>query len=101
MTTEQVNNEAIEDGDIFDGDTGEYYFTLPEEAKMPAVLDICYEGFWYTFKIAGRRLVTAEELGVETIPLSQEEEADINTVVDTELEAHKPPANPHDKFGDL
>jgi hypothetical protein len=58
MTTETI---AREDGDVHDGDTGDYYFTLEQTAGLPATLDILHQGYWYTYKIEGRREDKPEE----------------------------------------
>lgn len=67
MTIENKDEQTIarEDGDVHDGDTGDYYFTLEKEAGLPATLDILHQGFWYTYKIEGRRADKPEEPDVE------------------------------------
>lgn len=79
MTTEKDQTViAREDGDVHDGDTGDYYFTLEKEAGLPAVLEILHQGFWYTYKIGGRRPDKEEPEELE--PPVEEEQIASNVV---------------------
>lgn len=56
MTIENTNTDVAvrENGDLYDEDTGEYYYTFPEESSLPAKLAVFKDGYWYVYKIDGR-----------------------------------------------
>jgi len=65
MTTEQ-NVVAKEEGDLHDGDTGDYITTIdPATHGLPATLQLLHDGYWYTYKIEGRKRDEEEEETIE------------------------------------
>lgn len=63
----QDKNIKIEDGDVFDEDTGNYIGTVDlslESIKgnsIPAQISIVLNGIFYTFKIDSRSVISEEE----------------------------------------
>lgn len=69
-----------EDGDMHDGDTGEYIFTLAETTGLPATLQVLYDGYWYTYKIEGRSKDTEDEGEIKKLKIDEAEvESEIST----------------------
>lgn len=67
MTTNQNSEPPViakEEGDLHDGDTGNYITTVdPTDHGLPATLQLLHDGYWYTYKIEGRK---RDEEEVET-----------------------------------
>lgn len=71
-------NSNLENGDLFDEDTGEHLATidLKSTAKMieddsqtiPASLSLFFNGFWYVYKIDSRYEEEKEETSSEIAP---------------------------------
>ncbi len=76
MTTEEEFTNK-QDGDLHDGDTGEYLFTI-ESGILPTSLDILKDGYWYHFTLAGKMEDTETETEEPTsIPDSLEPESEL------------------------
>lgn len=45
---------AVENGDLYDEDSGEYIATIPLPDELPAQLALFYRGYWYVFKPSHR-----------------------------------------------
>lgn len=59
MPVESSPNETYENGDLFDGDNGDYYARISSGAgdditSPPANFSLYYNGFWYNYKMDSR-----------------------------------------------
>lgn len=51
----------LEDGEIYDEDSGSSIGFLDVSNAIPAQISVCYRGHWYLFKIQSRTEITEEE----------------------------------------